>query len=31
LVIMGRFSAPFGVKGWIKVQPNTAATGNLLA
>jgi len=28
---MGRFSAPFGVKGWVKVQPNTAATGNLLA
>ena len=28
---MGRISAPFGVKGWVKVQPNTAATGNLLA
>jgi 16S rRNA processing protein RimM len=28
---MGRISAPFGVKGWIRVQPNTAATGNLLA
>jgi 16S rRNA processing protein RimM len=31
LVTMGRISAPFGVKGWVKVQPNTAATGNLLA
>lgn len=28
---MGRVSAPFGVKGWIKVQPYTAATTNLLA
>jgi 16S rRNA processing protein RimM len=28
---MGRIGAPFGVKGWIKVQPNTAATSNLLA
>jgi 16S rRNA processing protein RimM len=28
---MGRISAPFGVKGWVKVQPNTAATRNLLA
>jgi 16S rRNA processing protein RimM len=28
---MGRITAPFGVKGWVKVQPNTAATGNLLA
>ncbi len=28
---MGRISAPFGVKGWVKVQPNTAATGSLLA
>ena len=28
---MGRILAPFGVKGWVKVQPNTAATGNLLA
>jgi len=31
LVTMGRFAAPFGVKGWVKVQPNTAATQNLLA
>ena len=31
LVVMGWISAPFGVKGWVKVQPNTAATGNLLA
>ena len=29
--MMGRISAPFGVKGWVKVQPNTAATHNLLA
>lgn len=28
---MGRISAPFGVKGWVKVQPNTAAAQNLLA
>ena len=28
---MGRIAAPFGVKGWVRVQPNTAATGNLLA
>lgn len=28
---MGRVSAPFGVKGWIKVQPYTAAMSNLLA
>ena len=28
---MGRILAPFGVKGWIKVQPNTAAIQNLLA
>lgn len=28
---MGRISAPFGVKGWVKVQPDTAETGNLLA
>jgi 16S rRNA processing protein RimM len=28
---MGWISAPFGVKGWVKVQPNTAATQNLLA
>jgi len=28
---MGRIAAPFGVKGWIRIQPNTAAPGNLLA
>jgi 16S rRNA processing protein RimM len=28
---MGRIGAPFGVKGWVKVQPNTAAISNLLA
>ena len=27
---MGRVAAPFGVKGWVKVQPNTAAARNLL-
>lgn len=27
---MGRIAAPFGVKGWIKIQPYTAATRNLL-
>ncbi|MCW5604863.1 MAG: ribosome maturation factor RimM [Burkholderiales bacterium] len=31
LVVMGRVAAPFGVKGWIKVQPYTAAPQNLLA
>jgi 16S rRNA processing protein RimM len=31
MVVMGRISAPFGVKGWVKVQPNTAAARNLLA
>jgi 16S rRNA processing protein RimM len=28
---MGRITAPFGVKGWVKVQPLTAAARNLLA
>ncbi len=28
---MGRITAPFGVKGWVKVQPNTAEPRNLLA
>lgn len=27
---MGRITAPFGIKGWVKVQPFTAAAGNLL-
>ncbi len=27
---MGRIAAPFGVKGWVKVQPFTAAAKNLL-
>jgi 16S rRNA processing protein RimM len=27
---MGRISAPFGIRGWLKVQPYTAAPGNLL-
>jgi 16S rRNA processing protein RimM len=31
LVVMGRIAAPFGIKGWIKVQPFTAAPENLLA
>jgi len=28
---MGRLAAPFGVKGWVKVQPDTEAPGSLLA
>ena len=28
---MGRVAAPFGVKGWIKVQPETEGPGGLLA
>jgi 16S rRNA processing protein RimM len=28
---MGRIAAPFGVKGWVKVQPFTATAKNLLA
>lgn len=28
---MGRIIAPFGVKGWVKIQPLTAAARNLLA
>jgi 16S rRNA processing protein RimM len=28
---MGRIAAPFGVRGWVKIQPNTAAPQNLLA
>jgi 16S rRNA processing protein RimM len=28
---MGRILAPFGVKGWVKVQPNTAEIRNLLS
>ncbi len=28
---MGRIAAPFGVKGWVKVKPLTAAAKNLLA
>lgn len=27
---MGRITAPFGIKGWVRVQPLTAAAGNLL-
>ena len=27
---MGRIAAPYGVKGWVRVVPYTAATGNLL-
>lgn len=29
--MMGRISAPFGVKGWVKIRPHTAEAGNLLA
>jgi len=28
---MGRIAAPFGVKGWVKVQPDTAVPQSLLA
>jgi len=28
---MGRITAPFGVKGWVRIQPDTAAARNLLA
>ena len=28
---MGRIVAPFGVKGWIRIEPWTAAAKNLLA
>jgi 16S rRNA processing protein RimM len=31
LVVMGRVSAPFGVKGWIKVQPFTSTIDSLAA
>jgi 16S rRNA processing protein RimM len=31
LVVMGRVTAPFGVKGWVKVRPFTATATNLLA
>jgi len=31
LVAMGRIVAPFGVKGWIKIQPFTAETESLTA
>lgn len=28
---MGRIAAPFGVKGWVRIQPNTEAPRNLLS
>jgi len=28
---MGRIAAPFGVRGWVRIQPDTAAPGSLLA
>ena len=28
---MGRIAAPFGVKGWVRIRPNTAAPRNLLS
>jgi len=30
-VVMGRITAPFGIKGWVKLQPFTAAPENLTA
>ncbi len=29
MIVMGRVSAPFGVKGWVKVQPYTEETDTL--
>jgi 16S rRNA processing protein RimM len=29
MIVMGRVSAPFGVKGWVKVQPYTEKVDNL--
>ena len=29
MVVMGRVTAPFGVKGWVKIYALTAQTGNL--
>jgi len=29
-VILGRITAPYGVKGWVRVRPYTAETGSLL-
>jgi 16S rRNA processing protein RimM len=31
MIVMGRVRAPFGVKGWVKVQPYTQETEGLLA
>jgi 16S rRNA processing protein RimM len=31
MIVMGRVRAPFGVKGWIRVQPYTERTESLLA
>lgn len=31
MIVMGRVRAPFGVKGWIKIQPYTERTESLLA
>jgi len=31
MVIMGRVTAPFGIRGWVKVQTLTARSGNLCA
>ncbi|MCX7626971.1 MAG: ribosome maturation factor RimM [Methylophilaceae bacterium] len=30
MVVMGRVTAPYGVRGWIKIQPFTETPGNLL-
>jgi 16S rRNA processing protein RimM len=29
-IVMGRIVAPFGIKGWVKIEPYAAAPGNLL-
>lgn len=30
MIVMGRVAAPFGIRGWIKVQPFTRTVGSLL-
>jgi 16S rRNA processing protein RimM len=30
MIVMGRVAGPFGVKGWIKIQPFTQTVGSLL-
>lgn len=30
MIVMGRIRAPFGIKGWVRIQPYTQETGGLL-